>query len=179
MAASLRIRVKLRHHRLDRELADGCAPDSSDDRALRAGQLVDVGTRRKHARALRRIVAEAEAPRATRLGAGVPICRDAVIESREGLLGLADRLGQPAALNPCGVARLLALLEDGSGPLFNSGAERSLGNALWWIVDGLQPCPPHDWGCPVIMKLDPDHVAWTCGRCGAIALTDDPAVRSA
>jgi len=29
-------------------------------------------------------------------------------------------------------------------------------------------CPPHRWGCPVIMKLDPEHVAWTCGRCGLV-----------
>jgi hypothetical protein len=44
---------------------------------------------------------------------------------------------------------------------------------------GRYACPPHDWGCPVILKLDPDHVAWTCGRCGALANTDDPAVRPA
>jgi len=30
-------------------------------------------------------------------------------------------------------------------------------------------CPPHVWRCPVIMKRDPDHVAWTCSGCGAIA----------
>jgi len=38
-------------------------------------------------------------------------------------------------------------------------------------------CPPHEWRCPVIMKLDPDHVAWTCARCGAMALSDDLALR--
>jgi hypothetical protein len=30
-------------------------------------------------------------------------------------------------------------------------------------------CPPHDWRCPVLMKTDPGHVAWTCAKCGAIA----------
>jgi len=30
-------------------------------------------------------------------------------------------------------------------------------------------CPPHVWGCPVVMKLDPRSVAWTCAGCGAIA----------
>jgi hypothetical protein len=29
-------------------------------------------------------------------------------------------------------------------------------------------CPPHRWGCPVVMKLDPDSVAWTCAGCGSI-----------
>ena len=38
-------------------------------------------------------------------------------------------------------------------------------------------CPPHDWRCPVVMKLDPEHVAWTCAGCGAIATTDSRAVR--
>ena len=42
-----------------------------------------------------------------------------------------------------------------------------------------QECPPHAWGSPVIMKRDPEHVAWTCGRCGEIAFTDDLAVRPA
>jgi hypothetical protein len=30
-------------------------------------------------------------------------------------------------------------------------------------------CPPHTWGCPVVMKVDPRSVAWTCSGCGAIA----------
>jgi len=30
-------------------------------------------------------------------------------------------------------------------------------------------CPPHMWGCPVVMKVDPRSVAWTCASCGAIA----------
>ena len=29
-------------------------------------------------------------------------------------------------------------------------------------------CVAHDWGCPVLMKLDPQRVAWTCKCCGAI-----------
>lgn len=32
-------------------------------------------------------------------------------------------------------------------------------------------CPPHGWACPVLMKLDPQSVAWTCKRCGAIVRT--------
>jgi len=29
-------------------------------------------------------------------------------------------------------------------------------------------CPPHLWGCPVVMKIDPRSVAWTCAQCAAI-----------
>ena len=32
-------------------------------------------------------------------------------------------------------------------------------------------CSSHRWGCPVIMKTDPEHVAWTCSRCGELAFT--------
>lgn len=32
-------------------------------------------------------------------------------------------------------------------------------------------CPPHLWGCPVVMKVDPRSVAWTCASCGAITTT--------
>jgi hypothetical protein len=27
------------------------------------------------------------------------------------------------------------------------------------------------------MKLDPEHTGWTCARCGAIAISADPATR--
>ena len=33
----------------------------------------------------------------------------------------------------------------------------------------LHICPPHSWDCPVLMKIDPGSVAWTCSKCGAIA----------
>jgi hypothetical protein len=29
-------------------------------------------------------------------------------------------------------------------------------------------CPPHAWECPVLTKLDPLAIAWTCAGCGAI-----------
>jgi hypothetical protein len=109
----------------------------------------------------------------------LPICCETVVAWREGLLGLAEALAGPEPLNPCGVARTLALVTDGSGPLFNPAPKRPMSEVLWWIADGLQPCPPHVWGCPKVMKVDPEHVAWTCERCGAIALTSDPSVRPA
>jgi hypothetical protein len=33
-------------------------------------------------------------------------------------------------------------------------------------------CSAHAWACPVIMKTQPDRVAWTCGRCGAVAIAE-------
>jgi hypothetical protein len=119
---------------------------------------------------------DAETPRIT---SAIPVRRKAVIAWCEALLGIADRLESPAAVNPRGVARVLTLLTDGGGPLYTPAAECSLEQAVWWIADGLPQCPPHDWGCPVIMKLDPAHVAWTCARCGATTVSGDLAERPA
>lgn len=174
-----RLRVKLHRGRLDRELADGLAPAAFEDRALRASQLAGMAARRSVARSLRELVKVAEQPPRAFLSSAVPVSRRAVLPWREGLLGLAERLERPGPVNPCGVARTLVLITDGGGPLYDPRGARELGDAVWSIADGLRPCPPHDWGCPVIMKLDPEHVCWTCRRCGAIATTGDAQQRPA
>ena len=170
------MRVRLHRWRLDRELADGLAPDGAADRALRADQLGEPTVRVALARSMRRAVETTRRRPVTPLTSGIRVCA-AAAGYREGLLGLAERLERPGPINPCGVARARVLLSDGASPLYNPASERSIGEALWWVADGLGPCPPHAWTCPVIMKLDPEHVAWTCGRCGKIAVSDDLSVR--
>ena len=91
---------------------------------------------------------------------------------RDAFLSLAERLEQPAAVSATGVARVLRLLTEGGGPLYDPCSERLMGDVLCWVAEGFPECPPHDWRCPVIMKLDPAHVAWTCARCGATALSE-------
>ena len=177
MTAGLWLRVRLHRGRLDRELADGGDPAACAERGLRAKQLVAATTRRRLAHSLRGAVADADAPYAVVFYSAVPVCRRAVAPWREGLLGLADRLEHAETLNPCGVARVGVLLTDGAGPLYNPAAERRIDQMVWWVADGLQPCPPHAWASPLITKLDPEHTTWTCRRCGAIATTDDPVVR--
>jgi hypothetical protein len=135
----LRLRVRLRRGRLDRQLADGLAPDAFRDRALRATQLAGMPTRRQVARSLRRLVAHAERPPTGLIGSAVPVCRRSVLRWREGLLGLAERLEQPTPLDPSGVARALVLLTDGGGPFYDERAPRSMADAVWWIADGLEP----------------------------------------
>jgi hypothetical protein len=79
----------------------------------------------------------------------------------------------PATVNPRGLARARLLLTEATGPLFSPNPDVSLRSAIWHIADGLQLCPPHDWRCPVVPKLDPDHVAWTCAVCGTVASSDE------
>lgn len=140
----LRVRVRVRRARLDRQLADGLAPEALLDRAVRAGQLVDPATRRRTARTLRRLVMEAELPAAARACPVVPVHRRSVLPWREALLGLADRLENSAPLNPCGIARTLVLLTDGAGPLYDPRSAFALGDAVWWVADGLQLSHPAD-----------------------------------
>ncbi len=135
---SRRIRVKVHRSRLDHQLADGLDPASAGDRALRASQLAALPARRRVARSLRGVVSAADRPTGSLLGAAIPVSRRTVIAWRHGLLGLAERLERREPVNPCGVARALVLLTDGAGPLYDPRSNRSMGDAVWWIADGLQ-----------------------------------------
>jgi hypothetical protein len=141
------------------------------------GRLAAALTRHELALSMRRVVLHAESPAAASPDA--PACAAAILPAREGLLGLAERLEDGRPVHPGGVERARTLLSDPTGPLYCADPEHSLIEMLWWIADGLRLCPPHQWSCPVTMKADPEHVAWTCGRCGHIAVTDDAAVRPA
>jgi hypothetical protein len=141
-----RLRVQLHRARLDQQLAEGVGNDSVDDRALRGRQLAGRRTRRRLARSLRARVKDAERPVGPQLSAAVPLSRRAVLASRESLLGLAERLESAAPVNPCGVARVLVLLTDGTGPLYSQGAADRLREAVWWIADGLALDPGEDPG---------------------------------
>jgi hypothetical protein len=131
--------VRLQRTRLDHQIAHGCPPEAFAECALRASQLIAMSTRRRTAGSLRRVVEDCERPHSGMFSSAVPLCRRAVWPWREGLLGLAERLERPGPIEPCAVARVLDLVTDGFGPLYNPGSERSMGEALWWIADGLQP----------------------------------------
>jgi len=135
-----RLRLRISRRRVDRELADGVSPERSDLHALRGSELVDPLTRHELAIQIRTAVAAADY-RGAALGFG-SVRREAVIASREGLLGLAERLESAGPVNPCGVARARALLTDRSGPLYSCLSGASVKEALCWIADGLRPCPP-------------------------------------
>jgi hypothetical protein len=172
MPLALRLRVLFRRGLLDRELAEGRPPEATRDRALRARQLASPNSCRQLAAGLRSCVADAERPGRRRFGSAIPVRRDAVLIWRDAFLSLAERLERPAGVSACGAARLRRLLTEGTGPLYDPQAENLIGDVLHWVEEGLTECPSHDWRCPVIMKLDPAHVAWTCSRCGALALSE-------
>lgn len=140
----LRLGVALHRHRLDHELAGGADPDLSPELGLRAAQLIEDRKRRQIARSLRSAVREAESPRAP-FGSAVPVRRDTTAAVRSTMLGLADRLDGPLPVSAEGVARALALLTDGTGPLYHRDAPMALADELWEIADTLAPDPADGW----------------------------------
>jgi hypothetical protein len=134
----LRLRVGLHRASLDRQLSDGLAADSAEDRALRARQLEARKTRRRLASALRGVIADSELPAVSRLCCAVPVSRRAILPWRQALLGVAERLESSDPVDPCGVARVMVLITDGCSPIYNPYAEGSMSDAIWWIADGLR-----------------------------------------
>lgn len=134
----LRLHVGLHRNRLDRDLASGGNPEAGPELAFRARQLANPRKRRQIAKGLRGSVREAEAPRSP-FGSAVPTRRDTTPAVRSALLGLAERLEGPLPVNPRGVALALALLTDGTGPLYYTGAVKPLDGEIWEIADALTP----------------------------------------
>jgi hypothetical protein len=134
----LRVRVRLHRCRLDRELAQGLGCEASAARSLRARQLATARTRRRLARSLR-WVAESDPDRLSPFSSPSQVApAPAVYLWREAFVGLAERLESSAPINVCGIARLIELLADGLGPLYNRDTETRLGEVIWWVADGLE-----------------------------------------
>jgi hypothetical protein len=121
----LRLRVRIRHRKLDSLIADGVLPATDPELELRARQLARPAVRATVARALRRAMRAVEQrQRGEWQGARVPVAaasvRQCMPELRELARGLTDI--RPGIR---GVAIASLLVTDGSGPLYaNLGAER-------------------------------------------------------
>ncbi|HEY5319097.1 MAG TPA: hypothetical protein VIJ20_14000 [Solirubrobacteraceae bacterium] len=135
-AIKVRLSVCLRRAKLDQEIADGRAFETSAAIALRARQLVDPHTRWQLARSLRGIVDYADRTGPGWVMSAVVIERKAVRAGREAILGLAERLEGGAPVSPRGVARVHTLLTDGlQSPLFNPHTGRTVIQAVWEAAD--------------------------------------------
>jgi hypothetical protein len=135
--AGLTLRVRLRRARLDRDLADARVGERSAEHELRAAQLASAVTRRDTARSLREVVSAIDNPRAEWFGSTALLDRDGVAASPDVLTELAERLEQPGPIGSRGVARARVLVCDGMGPLYNPASERSMDEAIAWIIEGL------------------------------------------
>src|SRR4051812_4818902 len=110
------LRIAAHAQRLDRELAAGALPASSDELAARAQQL--LAHRADVARGLRRAAAGG--------GRDFPVCSAAWLLSKPALLALADDLVDFTDPAPRGVAMATQLIADPQGPLYRPGEPDAL-----------------------------------------------------
>jgi hypothetical protein len=122
--------------RLDRALAAGTSPEASASLAARAGRLTSTEFRRDLAASLRRILVAAGEPArpaaaATSIGPAralrIPLRTTRISQSAPLLADLASRLLEPGPVPARGVALVVQLLADGTGPLYREAARDDLG----------------------------------------------------
>ncbi len=124
-----RVRLALKAHRLDRALAAGTPEDTSPALALRAQTLVSPEVGDALGDQLRRIVRDVDQPPG---GAKMRIepSREQVLAAEQDLRRLASRLQSPRRSKAAGVAKVMLLLTDGTGPLYDRSTGTSLSGAV-------------------------------------------------
>jgi hypothetical protein len=113
------IRARVRRAQLDGALAQGADPWSTAELLVRASRLGSLSERRTLAAGLLTLVSLAERQRSSSPYVGVR--HQVVLEQRESLLALAERLGQPAPVDVPVVAQIAQLLSDPSSPVYAGG----------------------------------------------------------
>jgi hypothetical protein len=117
------LRCRLRRNAIDRELAGGADPDSSECRHLRASQLTGESNRKALAAAYERhIVAATSFPPLDVL----PVNWRGVRAATSRLDRLAERLGEDPGVTAQGVARARLLLTDSDSALYAKDDDSSL-----------------------------------------------------
>jgi hypothetical protein len=124
------VRARVRAGSLDRRLAAGAPPWESPVLAARALQITNERSRRNLARTLERLAERAERSAPGSLSAVVPVCRSEVRAALPQIMSVAARLRDDAPVDARGIARLVALLSDGAGPLYVTGRPGALGSLL-------------------------------------------------
>jgi hypothetical protein len=127
--------------------------------------IMEDGPMPETAHAIRELVAAAEDAGTPRAHATTPASAAAIRTWAEALYGIADRFdtgrqswrAQERTLGLIATATTQELQRD------------TLEELIWSVADDMQMCPPHDWDCPIVSKVDPERVTWTCRNCGAIA----------
>lgn len=131
-----RLSAWLRAGKLDRALANGACPDSTEELSLRARKLIAYQTRRELSRELHLVIRDAKQPR-HHLDP-VPICRRKVLLARALIEELADRVLNSSTVDARGLAQVSLLLREGSSPLYYRPSADDLEVALRAAITALE-----------------------------------------
>ena len=133
------LRVLSRRAALTRELAEGAAPTSSPELAMRAAQLTSAGRRRQLGRTLRRTIDEARRPQMTRSRA-VIVLRPAVLDAEPAINALIERLRSPQPVSAEGMAIVEQIVSDSeASPLYNPAEPGTLRRRVLVASAALDP----------------------------------------
>jgi hypothetical protein len=120
-----RLTARMRVGALDRQLADGTAPEASVALALHATRVYQASQRQFLARTLTHLARSSRSSSSsTRLR--VPVDHEAVRRALDELEAVAHRLNGDGPLNVQGLARIRLLLADGTGPLYRAARPEQL-----------------------------------------------------
>jgi hypothetical protein len=117
----VRVRARRRRAELDAALAQGADPWSTPELMVRASQLGSLSERRKIGAGLYALVAVAR--RRRRSSPLLEIRHRVVLEQRDSLVALAQRLVRPAPVEVAVVAQLALLLADSASPIYAGGRD--------------------------------------------------------
>jgi hypothetical protein len=134
-----RLAVRLQASSLDRQLAEGRAPESTAWLGARARTLVAPNVRHRFARLLAHVEAQARRPPVMRSPRG-PLNRVAIAACGGPLAEVRRRLAGHHPVPARGMAMTSRLLGDGTGPHYNGRlSTRDLDDALTRIIEQLDP----------------------------------------
>jgi hypothetical protein len=139
MLGGLRLhwRVWWRRSGLDRDLAAGVDPISSDELSLRAGQLGSTKGRERLAMSLENVVTRAEAPLRDPRNLPPVLRRNQIRASRRRLLELADTVREADPLDTKTLAVVALMIEDGASPLYQGSPATDLAPAVCAVLTAL------------------------------------------
>lgn len=126
---------------LDRQLAAGCAPESSSLLAARAQHIVATRTRRQLARNWDNLLRRARRAHGAYHPA-IPVRSDHLIAAEPGVHELVRRVTAPLPVSARGVAMATAMLTDALSPVYNSRSQDSLAAAIEAAIAELDPALP-------------------------------------
>jgi hypothetical protein len=129
---------------LDRQLAGGGAPESSDLLAARAQQIVSIRNRQQQARNWENLLHGARST-SGRHGAyhpALPVRGHGVVAAEPMVRELVRCLTTPLPVRARGVAMATGLLTDALGPVYNPRSDVSLTAALDAAITQLDPALP-------------------------------------
>lgn len=121
----LRLNVRWRRQSLTRALADGADPDASEELTHVARELIGMRMRQRLAAGVDRMLRSATEP-VVPWSATVPLNRREIVDAHDELSDLADRLRASEPVPVHAVARIALLLTEGSSPLYDRFATRSV-----------------------------------------------------